>query len=381
MKKGDTFSQYRMYTRLAYLGSPFLLEATQGTPRVTGLRIVRNVGKGPVTVRPGPAQGYVSEETIHPWRFPPPAAARTYRFRGVVKLTRDLVVREQDRFEAEAGTRFLLGPGVSIVLRSRVDLSGIEVNRLDASRPWGVFVLQGAAASDSSVVSSSFRGGGDATLNHVYYSGMVSIHYADRVRFKDCVFADNLQGDDTVRFACCRELRVEACRVDGANGDAIDCDISDGIILDTHIHRPRNDGIDLMTADVELVRNTVEGAGDKGISFGESANPRVTDCRLRGCVMGVGLKDASNPILTRVEITGCDLAVSGYDKNWRYPGGGRGVLVECTLKDNVRDVALDPASRLRMVRCEVGEPFRVPAEILQDGRLELIDLVRRKDAR
>jgi len=378
----DVFTQFRMYTRLAYLRSPFLLADRSGvTPRVTGLRAVRTVGRGPVSVHEGAPNGYVAELSIHPWRFPVPPEPREYRFRGTVELTRTLVIREKDRFEAEPGTRFLLGPGVSIVLKSRVDLSRITVERLDPEQPWGAFILQGAGASDSRIVGSTMRGGSDAVLRHVYYSGMFSAHHADRVVLENCLFADNLSGDDTVRFGRCRGLRIAGCRVEGANGDAIDCDISDGVISDTVIQRPRNDGIDLMTANVDLERNTVRNAGDKGISFGESANPEVIDCKIIDCVMGIGVKDGSDPTLRRVEIFGCRVGVSGYDKNWRYSGGGRGSLVDCKLTQNVKDVNLDSGSSLRLVRCEVDARFEPPADALAEGRIDIVDLVMIEDAR
>ena len=382
MQKGNVFNQFRMYTRLAYLRSPFLLAGRgAATPRVTGLRATRTIGKGLVAVHEGAPTGYVAELSIHPWRFPAERKALKYGFRGTVRLTKDLVVSARDTFKAEPGTRFLLGPGVSILIRSRVDLSRITVERLDPEQPWGAFILQGPGASDSRIVESTMRGGSETTQRHVYYSGMFSAHYADRVVLKDCVFANNLAGDDTVRFGRCRGLRIEGCRVEDANGDAIDCDISDGVISDTVILRPRNDGIDLMTANVRLVRNTVHGAGDKGISFGESANPEVTDCKIIDCVMGVGLKDGSNPVLRKVEIRGCRLGVSGYDKNWRYPGGGRGSLVECKLTQNGRDISLDAVSTLRMVRCEVDAGFEPPADAVEEGRIEIVDPVTIEDPR
>ncbi|MHC4952326.1 MAG: CotH kinase family protein [Planctomycetota bacterium] len=376
----DTFSQFRMYSRLAYLRSPFLLVSSTGaTRRAVAIDAVRTVGSGDVSAHRGAPDEYVATRTIHPWRFGDRAPARELRFSGEVRLDKDLIVREGDSFTAEPGTRFLLAPGVSIVIGTRVGLSDISVERADPERPWGVFVLQGAGASDSRISGSTFRGGSHDTLRHVYYSGMVSIHYADRVTFKDCVFADNILGDDTLRFGRCFDLSVEGCRVDGANGDAIDCDISRGTISDTQVNRPRNDGIDLMTADVALQRNTIVGAGDKGISFGESASPEVADCRIVDCVMGIGLKDASDPTLRRVEIRGCRVGVSGYDKNWRYAGGGRGTLIECRLFDNGRDVILDANSTLGMIRCVVGPGFRPSEEDVRDGRLQIVDLERIED--
>ena len=179
-----------------------------------------------------------------------------------------------------------------------------------------------------------------------------------------------------MRFGRCSQLRIEGCRVEGANGDGIDCDISDGVISDTVVVRPRNDGIDLMTSNVNLHRVTVRGAGDKAISFGEGANPEVSDCKLIDCVMGIGLKDGSNPTLRNVEISGCGVGILGYDKNWRYPGGGGGTLIECRLTNNRKDIILDRVSTLRLVRCRVDAAFELPADALDEGRIEVEGLIR-----
>lgn len=374
MEQGDTFSQYRLYTKLAFLESRYLLVGAGS--RVTGVGVSRTVGSGGVALREGPPDGYVATESIHPWRFPAPPAPRTLRFRGEVKLESDLVLEEGERFEAEPGTRFLLGPGVSIVLRGRVDLERIRVERLDPKQPWGVFALQGRGCDGSVIADSVFTGGSHDEIRYVYYSGMVSIYHAHEVALTGCRFSDNLLGDDTVRFGHGEGIRVEHCVVERANGDAIDCDLSSGVISDTTVTDARNDGIDLMTATVDLFRNRISGAGDKGISFGEGADPEVADVAIRDCVIGIGLKDASNPTLRNVEIRGCRVGISSYDKNWRYPGGGRGTLVGCHLADNGRDLVMDRRSTLRMERCNVGAGFVAPPEALAEGRLELLELAR-----
>jgi len=156
-------------------------------------------------------------------------------------------------------------------------------------------------------------------------------------------------------------LLIDDILVTDANGDAIDCDISSGLIKNTEVRKPRNDGIDLMTSLVDLENVKVRGAGDKGISFGENASPLVMDCQIRDCVIGVAFKDGSNPTLRNVVISNCRTGVSGYAKNWRYPGGGRGELVDCVLQSNGIDVLLDEQSSLVLERCLTGNKFRVPA--------------------
>lgn len=349
----EAFAAVRGYTRLAALESRFLLIAEHAAPvpDVERLNVSRTVGPWPVRVRQGPPQGLIATETVHPWSLPAPPKPKTYRFQGVVDLTEDLVVQENDSLQVAPQTEFRLGPGVSILTRAKVRLQGVKFRPLDSRRPWGVVAIQGPAASGSQLINCEMSGGSEDTLDYVYYSGMISVHEADGVVLKDSVFSNNLLGDDTVRFARCRDLRIEGVRVSDANGDAIDCDISTGVIVDTQVRHSRNDGIDLMTAKVDLHDVVIDHAGDKGISFGEDADPNVIDCRITNSVMGLGIKDGSDPAVRRTRIEACRVAVNGYDKNWRYPGGGKGRLIDCTLAGNDVDVRLDALSRLTMERC------------------------------
>ena len=361
-KGQDTFSVHRQYTRLAYLESTLLLVSGSAAevPEVVEIAVRKTVGPGGVKVGEGPPEDYRSEETIHPWSLPPASGPREVHWAGEVHLTEDLLLGREDLLTAEPGTRLLLGPGVSVRIASRVALQGLRVRPLVAGQPWGVFALQGPAASGSVLVDCDLEGGSEDTLEHVYYSGMLSVHHADRVVIRGGRYAANLLGDDTLRFARCDDLRLEDFLVVEANGDAIDCDLSTGILQGVQIIEPHNDGVDLMTANVHLREVVVQGAGDKGLSLGESANPEVRDCQFVGCATGVAIKDGSDPLLVRCRIEGCQVAIDSFDKNWRYPGGGRGRLQDCTLRGNQRDVRLRGDSVLTLERCTSEGRFDLP---------------------
>ena len=101
-------------------------------------------------------------------------------------------------------------------------------------------------------------------------------------------------------------------------------DISSGLIAQTEIISPVNDGIDLMTSDVELRDIRIQGAGDKGLSFGEASNPSVSRVLISDSEIGIAIKDGSAPVLRDVKVSRSRTAVAGFDKNWRYEGGSKG---------------------------------------------------------
>lgn len=359
----EAYAAHREYTRLAALESPFLLAcpADESTARVIGLRVSNPLSDRLVVATEGPPTGRLASESVHPWSLETEDKPIDFTFEGEVKLLEDLLIRPCDSLAIATGTTMQLGAGVSIICRAKVALDGVRFERLTADKPWGVFALQGTETSGSNITNCDFSGGSDDTIAHVYYSGMLSVHMAEHVVLSHSRFARNIIGDDTVRFADCSNLLIDDILVTDANGDAIDCDISSGLIKNTEVRKPRNDGIDLMTSLVDLENVKVRGAGDKGISFGENASPLVMDCQIRDCVIGVAFKDGSNPTLRNVVISNCRTGVSGYAKNWRYPGGGRGELVDCVLQSNGIDVLLDEQSSLVLERCLTGNKFRVPA--------------------
>ena len=64
--------------------------------------------------------------------------------------------------------------------------------------------------------------------------------------------------------------------------------------------------------------------------------------------------------------------MTSYDKNWRYPGGGRGQLIDCVLTGNDVDVKLDEASRLRIEKSEWGGVTSIAGPDAE-ARLEVVD--------
>ena len=373
----DTFQQHREFTRLAALESRYLLlPAGEGggatrPPAVKSIGLARTVGAGPVETRAGAPDRFVATETIHPWRLPPPPAARTVELSGVAELTQSLHLGERDVLRVAPGSRLLLGPGVSIRVKTPIDWRDVRVERLDPARPFGVIALQDHGCDGSVLQGCTIDGGSEATIGHTYYSGMFSAHQVDRLTVRDTRFANNVIGDDTVRLGACRGVRFERVRVENAIADAIDFDLCEGEIVDSSVHRSGNDAMDMMTGRVNLLRFEATGAGDKGISIGEGSHPEIVACVLRDCVTGIGIKDGSDPQVRDTLIEGCRTGVASYDKNWRYPGGGLGRLVNCTLRGNEVDVKLDAESRLTLEGCRTEGKYKLPGKLAPGAFVEI----------
>jgi hypothetical protein len=281
-----------------------------------------------------------STSSWHPWQEAA-LEREDVHLAGDVHLREDLVIPAGSTLTIAPGTTLALDPDVSVLVRGRLLAHGregspITVVNADATRPFGVFALQGSGANGSRIEHTSFEGGGGRLVDRIEYKGSVCVHDADGVLFRDCAFAANMRCDDLVNVVSAR-VDLVRCTFDDANADAIDYDLSSGAIRDCVIRNSGNDGIDLMSCSPRIVTTSIVGSGDKGISVGENARPLVWKSEISGCERGMEVKDLSTPMIFDTRIVSNVVGVVQRHKNWRYGAGGRAKLIGSILADNELD--------------------------------------------
>jgi parallel beta-helix repeat protein len=212
-------------------------------------------------------------------------------------------------------------------------------------KPWGSVALQGEGANGSEFDYVRFTAGGGAFLGRVEYKGMVTVHWAKQVSFRNCELSDNVRSDDALN-AVHSNLTIEHCTFRRANSDALDFDYSSGKITNNRFEASGNDGIDLMGSAPQIIGNHITGSGDKGISIGEGSSPFVFNNHIARSNRGIEVKDRSEPFLVHNTITQNSIGLLQSAKNWRYGSGGWGKLVKTLITDNETDIKSDNESRL-----------------------------------
>ncbi|HTL04360.1 MAG TPA: right-handed parallel beta-helix repeat-containing protein [Gemmatimonadales bacterium] len=327
----------------------FFLE--HGGPGTTVRPLLRNRYTG-AAVECGPwipGNAIAVSASWHPWRFPP-SSGRMQRWSGVVHLNADLRLAANDTLEIEPGTTVRLDPDVSLISRGRVLAEGtaarpITFTRADPVRPWGAFSLLGEGADSSRFRFVTFEWGGGALVDRVEYTGMVNVHRARGVLVEHSVFRDNLRSDDTFH-ALHAEVTIRQAQFLRANSDALDLDISSGLIEDNSFEGSGGDAIDLMTSTPVIRNNRIQDSRDKGISVGEASRPLIVANRIARCARGIEVKDRSEPLILDNELTQNGVALYEDRKNWRYGGGGWATLLNTALGNNRDSLRLDPFSRI-----------------------------------
>jgi hypothetical protein len=305
-------------------------------------------------------------DVVHPWDRPIPEPVIWDWPAEVRSIDRDFVVPEHVTLRIAAGTRLRIAPGASLYIFGRILAEGtsqapVVFESSEPGNPWGALALQGGSADGSRLRHTEFRGGSLARHARVRYPGMVNVHHASDVRFENCLFEENLIGDDALRTAHA-VVDVVDCTFSSIASDAIDYDHSSGRIVGNRFLDTGNDGIDLMTSDPWIEGNDLRGCGDKGISIGEGARPTVVNNRIEACAVGIQSKDWADPLILHCDIVDCVQGVDAYRKNWRYGEGGRGRLVNCRLIGNHTAVTVDDRSRLILESCLVEGALKGPPD-------------------
>ena len=293
-----------------------------------------------------PGAAATSPDAWHPWelaRLETPLK-QDLRLAGSVRVDEDLVVEHGGTLVIEPGTTISLAPDVSILVKGELRAEGtaeapIRVTSTHAELPFGTFALQGPGADGSYLSHVTFERGGGDLLERVEYKGSVNVYGASRVEFEDCTFRDNRRCDDLLNVVK-GDVDLVRCRFEGANADSIDYDMSTGTIRDCEVVDSGNDGLDLMTCSPYVWNTRISGSGDKGISIGEAATPRIEGTTIEDCVVGIEVKDGSTPRLDESTIAGCEIGVLARRKNWRYPVAGRPTLFATAVERNAVDFEL-----------------------------------------
>ncbi|MCB4755569.1 MAG: right-handed parallel beta-helix repeat-containing protein [Elusimicrobia bacterium] len=268
--------------------------------------------------------------SYHPWLLDDPLP-KTIVWGGRVQVNEDKVISANETLKILPGTQVIIAPGKSIISFGQVQSVGtkdkpIRILPMDLRFAWGVFAVVGHGADSSIFKNVIFEKGSLAQYERINFSGMLNIHYADDIRIESCRFRNNTQGDDVVHLAACDKFEFVENEIRQAFSDGLDCDLSDGIIVNNRIEDTVNDGIDIMTGHVYLINNEIRRANDKGISVGEHSAVIVTNNSISECNIGIALKDGSKGEVNNCEFNSNNTALSIYTKNSWYPGTGRAVI-------------------------------------------------------
>ena len=274
---------------------------------------------------------------------------------GEHRIGETLVIPEAAILEIPAGACLKFGAGCSLMCYGRLEARGtpdapVRFTSGDPQKGWGVVALWRAGADGSVLDYCVVEDGGEARIHGGYFSGALSAYYAT-VKVRDCLFRNN-NGDDAVNCKYA-DGTVSRCVFNGNAADALDFDYCGGTITNNRIISSGNDGIDCGTASPLIMGNSISSCGDKGISLGEESRPLIINNVIRDCTIGIASKDMSDPVIINNVILDNSTGISLYRKKQKYPGGGRGLIMNSIIWGGKNRIKKDVLSGYKALNCSI----------------------------
>jgi hypothetical protein len=203
-----------------------------------------------------------------------------------------------------------------------------------------------------SVTSSDLTGQGmivfncDKTseLNHVRFSNLSNISdfgwgmtgaltfYESSVNINNCVFINNLRGDDYLNIIRAN-FKIINTTFEDTYADAFDADFCYGSIRNTAFINIGNDAVDISGSKLHIKETEIINPADKGLSAGEGSHLICEDIKIEGGEIAVASKDNSTIEINKLSIQLCKLAYVAFQKKSEYGPGI--IIVDDVHKKNV----------------------------------------------
>ena len=342
------------------VGSPEYTYIITGDVNITGICAVNNVTNGNVQCTET-SEVYFADKslyTTHPWEIQKEGQRNDIIFdTGEYIINEDIVINKNQQLVINEGAVLKLTEGVNIIVFGELKINGTDgmpviITAYDRAHPWGVLALQGHYNADAvHEINGAYisYGGVPAQYDGAMYTGMVSA-YNTTLKITDSKISYNCVGDDALNVKQ-GYLFADSCAFVNASSDAIDMDISEGVIQNCYFSGSGNDAIDLMTSSLTIQGNYIEKSGDKGISVGEKSNPVIYNNIIDSCTIGIEIKDLSEPVIQNCSITNNNIGINLYHKNDKYESGGRGSAEDTIIMANETPVDADDESYFTLENC------------------------------
>ena len=251
------------------------------------------------------------------------------------------------------GTTIRMGPGANLVFRNQIHVEGranapVRIISDVLGEPWGTVALHGPDTAGSVLSHLTIENGSGASIGNVRYIGMLSIHEARDVEFKNLILRNNHKFDDMVHVIYSEDIYLRNCVFERAFSDALDVDISTIRIQGCRFSGSGNDAVDLMNSKALIMASELSYSGDKGVSVGEDSEVVIYNSRLHHNVNGIESKDGSVAYAISSVLTENKRQINAYQKNWRYGSGGKVVVDKSVFSSVDNSIKGDQKSDIKI---------------------------------
>lgn len=274
-------------------------------------------------------------------------APGTHRVRGVVRLPANRKLRLQ------AGTELSMDEGAVLHCPAGLEVRGsveapVRIYATDPARPFGSIAVAGGPGVHTDIEGLELSGGSEAWVDGAFFSGGLSIHHNEQVRIVRSRIEDNRADDGlNVKYGA---ITLEDVSFRGNRADQVDLDTCTGVVRRCRFVAAgggvNGDGLDVSASSVVVSESSFEDFVDKGVSIGEVSDVLVMNGELRGCKMGIAVKDDSRAALFGNRYEGNEIDIAAYQKKKSF-GGGHVLWMGAPADLSALRLTSDPRSRVQ----------------------------------
>jgi hypothetical protein len=242
----------------------------------------------------------------------------------------------------------------------------VVFERLDQNEAWGGVAIVGNGATGSLIKNTTFKGGAMNTHPTIFFSGMVSVHHAESIRFINATFSKNTISDDTLHIVN-SQVSLFNTHFSDCYNDCIDLDYAKADMDGLSIKRAGNDGIDFMGTQATLKNIKIKGTNDKGLSVGENSDVRIIAVSISNASTGIAVKDASKVDMKNVVLKKNEIAIDLYIKHKIYGKSGSIKASYIVFQKNQVNIRNEDGGTI------LFQGQKIPNKVSGDGRIEAIN--------
>ena len=277
---------------------------------------------------------------------------RDVTLEGEVYLKDDLIIKEEETLIIKPGTKIYIAEGVSIISYGKIFMMGEEGNRIKISSlkkdsPWGVIALIGKSTNNSKIFNTDIMSGSQKKYNNIYFKGMISIHWSDKINILNSTFRNNHEGDDILNIVHSNSI-IKNSKFFNCFMDCVDFDYSNSKIYNSSFTNAGNDTLDFMESDSKIYSSYISFAKDKGISVGENSNILVFRSEFLENNIANAAKDGSKINILLTKFIRNNIIFSSYAKNYQYNSGGYIDSYYSLFSDNKDLIEIDKSSEINI---------------------------------
>lgn len=233
--------------------------------------------------------------------------------RGSWVLNQNLIIPEGYTFIVNAGTNLDLTNSAKILSYSPITFVGLEDSPITISSSdstgQGIVVL--SSGGKSILENVIFTNLSAPSQNGWELTGAITF-YESPVYISKCRFLEN-RAEDALNLIR-SEFNIEDSLFKNSLSDALDADFSNGYISRTSFIDSGNDAIDFSWSVVEISKCYIDGAGDKGLSVGESSKVSVNQIEIKNTKIAAASKDMSELTIVKINIYDSEIGLAAYQK-------------------------------------------------------------------